>query len=454
MSKKEPDVIERKEKEQLLKNVFDYYPVRRLAKCAILNSSTSVQRFVSDSEVVLYNTKRTLEGDGFIHYRSPRKCPAFERAGPREYILFDPARTTAGIVTCGGVCPGLNNVIRELTNTLYYRYGVREILGLRFGFEGLTGNVPPVRLTPNKVKDIHKIGGTQLGTSRGHQDVGKMVDFLEENRIDLLFCIGGDGTLRGTTEISREVEKRKLKISVIAIPKTIDNDIVYTDTSFGFQTAVDISQTVIEAVHNEARSAKNGIGIVKLMGRDSGAIALHAALASGEVNLLLIPEVPFTIERVMDYLIPRLKVSRHAVIVVAEGAGQDILRKGDIKKDKSGNTILKDIGLYLRDELGRRFKQMKIPVNIKYIDPSYTIRAAAAGGQDAVLCLGLAQAAAHAALSGRTGCLISQINGQFVHVPCELVFGKRKSIDPSSSLYQSILDATGMPKNLHIRASL
>ncbi|KAI9183529.1 hypothetical protein H9P43_004447 [Blastocladiella emersonii ATCC 22665] len=378
----------------------------------------------------------------------------FERAGPRKELFYNPRKVTAGIVTCGGLCPGLNNVIRALVQCLYYRYRVQRVVGFRYGYEGLNPAVgmKPVDLTPAEVKDVHRFGGCMLGSSRGPQDPKVMVDYLEDLGVDMLFTIGGDGTQKGAHAIAKEIAARGLQISVIGIGKTIDNDIAY-QKAFGFETAVAMSLDPIQAAHEEARSARGGIGIVKLMGRDSGFIALHAALASGDVNLLLLPEVPFTLDVVYRLVEDRLRTRDHIVIVVAEGAGQDLVAaelaaQAPAGKDASGNTKLLDIGVFLKDKLGAHLKQHKIEHTIKYIDPSYTIRSAPACATDAVFTVSLAQQAVHAAMAGKTDSIIGLVQDEFVLIPIAKAVERRKKVDPDSPLYQTLLDHTGMPRDL------
>lgn len=391
-------------------------------------------RFVDDCEVVVQDPTQ------------PHTSPLLELAGPRAKIFFDPPNTKVGIVTCGGVSPGLNDVLRGVVHCLWYGYGVRDIVGYKYGFSGLNKEESQqVKLDPSAVKVIHRFGGTILGTSRGPQEVPKMVDFLVEQKVNVLIAIGGDGTLTGAAEIVAEVGRRGLSIGVVGIPKTIDNDIVLTDKTFGFDTAVHQAQDAIAAAHYEAKSALGGIGIVKLMGRESGFIAVEASLASGDVNLLFIPEIPFTMEKVMELVLDRIKgPSGHAVIVVAEGAGQDLLACTG-QRDKSGNIKLADIGVFLTREIGSRLKELKVEHTIKYIDPSYVVRSAATTTSDSIYCNLLAHAATHAAMAGKTGVMVSRLNAQFVHVPLTSIIGKRKKVEVSSYLYQSLLHSTGMP---------
>jgi 6-phosphofructokinase 1 len=406
-----------------------------------------VYKFVDDSERILYDV--TL--DNFKKCRETGELPvSFEKAGPRENIYFEPAKTKVGIVTCGGLCPGLNNVIRSLVNELYYRYGINRVLGIQYGYEGLipTYNHPVIELTAPMVNYIHLTGGTFLGSSRGNQDVERMVDTLEIMNINILFCIGGDGTLRGAHEIYKEIVKRKLKISVAGIPKTIDNDIDLIQKSFGFETAFSIANDIIRNAHNEASGAFNGIALVKLMGRDSGFIAASAALSIQEVNFVLIPEITFDLygqSGFLRILKKRLEERHHAVIVVAEGAGQHFFESADVIKDASGNIKHKDIGAYLKEKISKEFKNKGFPHSIKYIDPSYIIRSAPANPNDSKFCNLLAQNAVHAALSGKTDFAVGFWNNQFTLMPIQMVIAKRKKIDIEGELWWNVLEATGQP---------
>jgi 6-phosphofructokinase 1 len=406
-----------------------------------------IYKFVNDTERILYDV--SLEN--FNNCRETGETPiSFEKAGPRESIYFEPAKTKVGIITCGGLCPGLNNVIRSIVNELHYRYGINRVLGFRYGYEGLISkyNHPVVDLTPEMVNNIHLTGGTFLGSSRGDQDVEKMVDTLEIMNINVLFCIGGDGTLRGAHAIHEEIEKRNLKIGIAGIPKTIDNDIDLIQKSFGFETAFSIANDIIRNAHNEASGAYNGIALVKLMGRDSGFIAANAALSIQEVNFVLIPEITFDLygpRGFLKVLRKRLEERHHSVIVVAEGAGQEFFEKAENLKDASGNIMHKDIGIYLKEKISEEFKTKKFSHSIKYIDPSYIIRSAPANANDSKFCNLLAQNAVHGALSGKTDFVIGFWNNQFTLMPIPLVVAKRKKIDVQSELWWNVLESTGQP---------
>ncbi|MDD5351217.1 MAG: ATP-dependent 6-phosphofructokinase [Chthoniobacteraceae bacterium] len=418
--------------------------ITSLGPCSIPSPLTRcAQNFRRDNERVLCDD--TLSSVQKTQEKK-EELASFEVAGARSKIFFDPRTTKAGIVTCGGLCPGLNDVIRGLVMVLCYNYGIKNVYGFRYGYEGLVpsfGRVPEI-LTPEKVASIHKLGGTMLGSSRGPQDVGVMVDTLVEMGIDILFVIGGDGSLRGAGEISDEILKRGLKKAVVCIPKTIDNDIMYVDKCFGFETAVAEAGKVILCAHAEAQGALNGIGLVKLMGRDSGFIACLATLACAEVNYVLIPEVPFKLEGpggLFEHLHARLNQRKHAVIVVAEGAGKNLV--GEAGMDASGNKKLEDIGTYLRDRINGYFKKINVETTLKYIDPSYTIRSVPASTQDNVYCSLLAQHAVHAAMAGKTAMLIGRWHGRYVHMPIDLVTHGRRKVDPQGELWQSVVEITG-----------
>jgi len=382
---------------------------------------------------------------------SDLEIPSFEPAGPRRELFFDPTRLACGIVTCGGLCPGLNDVIRSIVRSLHYSYGVSRVLGFRYGYAGLSASPPAdhVELTPKLVNHIHERGGTFLGSSRGPQDVGEIVDTLVRHGVGILFAIGGDGTLRGAASLSEEIERRGLEISVVGIPKTIDNDLEWTARTFGFATAVEAARVAIEAGHNEAIGAWNGIGLIKLMGRHSGFIAANACLASADSNYCLIPEVPFVLEGdggFLEVLGDRMDSMGHAVIVVAEGAGQEFLEAdGPAGTDASGNVRLKDIGVHLRDRIATHFDGKGRKVSIKYIDPSYTIRSLSANAFDSEFCLVLGQHAVHAGMAGRTNLLIGFLNQRFTHIPIPIAVGRRKQVQPDGEIWQRVLDATGQP---------
>jgi 6-phosphofructokinase 1 len=411
--------------------------------------SQDVIHYVGQADRVLLDDRLS---EAVQHPAQAGTTPAFELAGPRDRVFFDPARLRCGIVTCGGLCPGLNNVVRGLVLELMQGYGVSQVLGFRYGYAGLVrkSGHGPVRLTPTVVSDIHQQGGTALGTSRGAHDPKDIVDRLEELEIGVLFVIGGDGTFRGASALVAEIARRRLAIGVIGIPKTIDNDIHFIDRSFGFETAFSAAVDVIQSAHVEATGAHNGIGVVKVMGRHSGFIACHAALASTDVDLVLIPEVPIRLEGpggLYESLMAKLDAHAHALVVVAEGAGQDLFEEsaGPQSTDASGNARLSDVGVLLRDAINAHFKKKRVDVTLKYIDPSYHIRSVPASPADSVYCWNMARHAAHAALAGNTNMLIGRWHGRFVHVPIPLATRFRKHVDLTGDLWASVVESTGQP---------
>jgi 6-phosphofructokinase 1 len=366
-------------------------------------------------------------------------------------LFFDPTQVRAGIVTCGGLCPGLNNVIRSLVLELHYGYGVREILGFRGGYGGLdpaTG-AEPIPLTPQLVDGIHRQGGTILGTSRGPVDVVKAVDHLIARGVNMLFTLGGDGTQRGANALYQEASRRGHPLAVVGVPKTIDNDVGFVSRTFGFASAVEEAARVLDCAHTEARSVAGGIGLVKLMGRHAGFITAAATVASQDVNFALIPEVPVGLDAFLAALKQRMMVKSHAVIAVAEGAGQELLAAGGGERDASGNLKLKDIGPFLREQIEGYFKAEGIPVMLRYFDPSYQIRSCAANSQDALLCDLYARNAVHAAMAGKTGVVIGFLHERFIHVPIELLASQTKRLDPASGWWRCVIAATGQPEQFH-----
>lgn len=379
------------------------------------------------------------------HQDTNEPIPSFDVAGAHQQIYFDPAKTRAGIVTCGGLCPGLNDVIRALVMVLWHRYGVREIEGYRYGYEGLNPDFghEPIALTPDVVEGIHKDGGTMLGSSRGPQPPEIMVDYLLKRGVNILFTIGGDGTQRGALALSEEARKRGVDLAVVGLPKTIDNDIRFVEQSFGFQTAFTHAYDAVETAHNEARAARHGVGLVKLMGRHSGFIAAYASLASADVNYCLIPEIDAPMEGpdgFIEHLRQRLDRRGHAVVVLAEGFGQAHVECSGT--DKSGNTKLGDIGPWMKDLIKQHIPQS----SIKYVDPSYLIRGLPATPHDSVLCFRLAAYAVHAAMAGQTEMIVGKWHGRYLNVPIALAIQERQCVNPFGELWFSVLEATGQPR--------
>ncbi|MEO8592641.1 MAG: ATP-dependent 6-phosphofructokinase [Candidatus Solibacter sp.] len=406
------------------------------------------QRFPSPMARTVSDTLRVAE----TIVRDPAAPPEaellFEVAGPRAKLFFDPKQTRAGIVTCGGLCPGLNDVIRSLFLELHHAYGVKEVLGFRGGYGGLHPECgkEPIVLTTEFVHNIHKEGGTVLGTSRGPVDMALAADNLVRRNVNILFTIGGDGTQRGGNELLREAKKRGHTLSVVGIPKTVDNDVAFVSRTFGYFTAVQEAAKVLERAHTEARSVQNGISLVKLMGRHAGFIAAGATVASQDVNFTLVPEVPFQLEGeggLLNALKQRLHERSHAVVVVAEGAGQDLLAASDGARDASGNAKLRDIGAFLRERIEAYCIAENIPAVMRYFDPNYIIRSCRASAEDSILCDLFARNAAHAAMAGKTGLVIGFLHEKFIHVPIELLTSRKKSLDTQGVGWRAVMATTG-----------
>ncbi len=421
------------------------FTLDRLGPCTHPSPMQGIQ-FVAPGDSVLYASQQaTLQA--YLDQGLPP--PTMEMAGPRARLHFEPGEVKAGIVTCGGLCPGLNDVIRALTLSLHFHYGVETVYGFRYGYQGLNpvcGHAP-LLLTPTLVDTIGELGGTILGSSRGPQDVGVMVDTLESLGIKILFTIGGDGTLRGAMAIADEIERRASNISVIGVPKTIDNDISFIRQSFGFQTAASKAHEAVAAANVEATGALNGIGLVKLMGRESGFIAAYTSLVDSMVNFCLIPEVPFSLDHFLAALDGRIAQRGHAVIAVAEGAGQNLV-VDSLGTDASGNQELGDIGLFLRDAIKTYFASTNTAVNVKYIDPSYMIRSVPANAFDSAYCLLLGHNAVHAGMAGFTNTVVGNWNDEFTLVPIRMAVSARKKVDPAGRLWNSVLASTGQPADL------
>jgi len=403
------------------------------------------QNFISNDERILINIGANTLAEMLA---SGQTLPSLELAGPREKIYFDPSKLRCALVTCGGLCPGLNDIIRAVVLELHHHYGVLNIYGIRYGLEGFISEHghDVIDLTPKSVAQILNMGGSILGSSRGPQDIEAIVDSLERMNIGILFMIGGDGTLMAASRIVDGISDRGLKISVIGIPKTIDNDIHMVSRSFGFDTAVEVATAAIRGAHNEALAYPNGIGLLKLMGRHSGFIASTAALAQQDVNFVLIPEIDFDLEGpngILTKLEKRLALRKHAVIVVAEGAGQKFFDDFGDEQDASGNLKLKDIGMFLKNSIASYFKKKRIAISLKYIDPSYLIRSLPANANDSVFCGFLGRDAVHAGMAGKTRLILAHWNNHYVHVPMELSGGKRKQVSPGGKHWRTVLEATG-----------
>jgi len=426
------------------------FTIQTLGEC-LTPSPLNVSYFTSDEKRVLFCHFL----NNYDNYKGNDGLPlSVELAGPREKIFFEPVQTKAAVVTCGGLCPGINDVIRAIVMELYHRYEVRNIVGIQYGFRGLIPRFGHeiIELTPSMVENIHGIGGSILSSSRGRQDIGEMVNSLKRMNIDILFCVGGDGTMRATEALTEEITRRGLNISVIGIPKTIDNDLTLIQKTFGYDTAISEAVNAIRCAHVEAKGAPMGIGLVKIMGRQSGQIAAGAALAQNDVNFVLIPEVPFDLDGEKGFLAAlerRLRQRRHAVILVAEGAGQEHIDPGHdkVEADASGNPRLKDIGYFLKTRIEEHFRKLNFEVNLKYIDPSYMIRSVIANASDSIYCGALGQYAVHAGMAGKTGMLVGLMQDEYVHLPLKMVSSHAK-LHPDGNIWMRVLESTGQPPSM------
>ena len=393
-------------------------------------------------------------GDAVVADLCPRTLPipAFERAGPRERIAFRPDEVTAAILTAGGLCPGLNDVVRAIVHGLHFHYGVpaNRILGVRHGFAGfalpLCREIAPIPLAD--IRHIQGTGGSVLGVGRNHFDIAPAMEWLRALGVNLLFAIGGDGTLRGAAAIDAAARAAGMPLAVVGLPKTIDNDIPLIDRSFGFETAVGIARDTVVCAHTEAEAAFAGVGVVRVMGRDAGFVAAAAALAAGHVHAVLIPEIPFALDGengLLAFLHRRLQERRHALVVVAEGAGEHLFAPAPVRTDATGNRLHQDIGRLLCDAIRADRERRGWPVNVRYIDPGYLIRGSGANAADQSLCVNLGHHAVHAAMSGRTGMAVGLVHGTLAHLPLDLINAEPKRVDPAGALWRSVLEATGQP---------
>ena len=417
----------------------------------LIKSPLNIGNFTQDEKRLLFNSY----SDDFLSFTDKKGKPlSLELAGPRDKIFFDPQQTKAAIVTCGGLCPGINDVIRSITMTLFYRYGVKDIFGVKYGLRGLNAiyGHELIKLTPEIVKDITSIGGSILSTSRGPQDPVQITNSLSRSKICILFCVGGNGSMRAAAQLTDEISKSNLKISVVCIPKTIDNDLDLIEKSFGFDTAIEKTVEAIRGAHVEAKGAFNGIGLIKIMGRLSGHIAAHSALAQNDVNFVLIPEVPFDLEGKNGFLKAlekRIKSSGHAVVLVAEGAGQNLFQKNVTtpETDPSGNIRLFDIGHFLKSSIEDYFNKIDLEINLKYIEPSYLIRSVPANAADSIYCSSLGQYAVHAGMAGKTGLLVALRKDEYIHLPLSAAISGRR-IDPRGNVWLRVLETTGQPSSM------
>ena len=375
---------------------------------------------------------------------------SLELAGARKKIYFDPQKMRVAIVSCGGICPGINSVIKSIVNTAHRVYGIPSIYGFRFGLNGLNPkyHLEYLTLTPERVNTIDLAGGSFLGTSRGPQPSDVIVDTLIRMNISCLFVIGGDGTMRAAHAIHKQIAAQGMNISVIGVPKTIDNDINFVQESFGFNTAVEKAADVIDNAFIEASSVYNGLAFVNLMGRESGFIAASASLSALETDLVLIPEVRLDdelLEGMFTHLEACVRRKNYAIAVVAEGAGQELFPEETLEVDASGNVKFKDSTKFIMEKSLQFLREKGLDCYPKYFAPGYLIRSVPANAYDKAYSSQLGALAVHACMSGHTDLVVTKLNGNYVYIPLELVTREKKRINIHSLYWRSVLEKTGQP---------
>jgi len=369
------------------------------------------------------------------------------RSGPRKVLHFDPKEPGSGaaIVTCGGLCPGLNSVIRELANMLHM-YGVEKVYGIIGGYKGCVKDDEWIELTDSVIQDIHLQGGTILVADRGNPPNSEIAKVLQRRNIRQLFVLGGDGTHAGAQATFVEMTKLGHECAVVGVPKTIDNDIQIIDRSFGFDTACTEAKRAIDSAYVEATTNANCVGLVKLMGRHCGWIALRATLAARYVDVCCIPEMDISLDKLLEYIASVMRRKKWAVIVVAEGCGDTII-KSDGGADAGGNKKLADVGIFMKDQITSHCKKNAIPITVKYIDPTYMIRSVPPNAQDSELCSLLAQQAVHVAMAGYTGITVGKVDERFVTLPIHSITnqGQRK-VSLNSPDFERLMGTTLQPR--------
>lgn len=367
------------------------------------------------------------------------------RAGPREKLYFDPATVVPAVVTCGGLCPGLNNVIRAITLMLL-EYGVPSVWGIRNGYLGICDKSAWTELTRENVHTIHQSGGSFLVSNRGNDPVDKMVDSLIKRGVNMLYIVGGDGTHRGAAAMEEEFIKRRYECAIVGIPKTIDNDIPMIDNSFGFGTAVSEAVRAIQAAFVESTGAPRCIGLVKLMGRRSGFVTLYAVCSSALVDVALLPEMDISLPKLVRHIKHLIDTKGHCVVVVAEGCGGTLMQADPTKKDAGGNIKLPDVGVFLKDQIMDFAKKNACDWTVKYIDPTYMIRAVPANAYDSVYCHVLAQNAVHGAMAGYTGFSCCKCDQRYVMLPFQhLTSRPPRQVNTGGRWYARMIMATEQP---------
>ena len=377
---------------------------------------------------------------------TPAELPAFNPGGPREKLYFEPSTVTAAIVTCGGLCPGLNNVVRALVLQLANAYGVKSILGFRNGYSGLTDTSAPLALTPELVRDIHNRGGTILGTSRGGQEPAAMVDTLARHRVDMLFVIGGDGSLRGAQKIAAKpppatAARRGGHPEDHRQRHSVDRPELRLPDRVRPRRRVDPRRAHRGRVHRRRRGTGQA---------DGPAQRLHRLLCDTRQPRSRLRPDPRSLLPARQ--LPALPAQARRSAGARSRGRRRGRRAGAVPRsaetDASGNARLGDIGALLRERVTAHFAQHGTPLSLRYVDPGYAIRSVPANAFDAVYCARLAQAAVHAGMAGFTSMVVARWHGRFIHLPIALATATRNQVDPHGDLWMSVLEATGQPKHL------
>lgn len=343
------------------------------------------------------------------------------------------------LLTGGGDCPGLNAVIRAVTRSAILNHGI-EVIGYKFGYRGLYNN-DFTPLTINSVSGILHRGGTILYSSNKDnlfdytvEENGKMVkkdvsdvavENLKKENVDVLVVIGGDGTLTSARDFARK------GVNVIGVPKTIDNDLAATDATFGFNTAIEIATEALDRLHTTAES-HHRVMLLEVMGRNAGWIALHSGIA-GSADVILIPEIPYDIDKVVEKIDERNRIGRQfSVIVVAEGAmpkgGGVVVSK--IVEDSPDPIRLGGIGNKLAFDLEKIIKDHEIRCTVL----GHLQRGGNTSTYDRILSTRYGVAAVELMTQGKFGRMVRLRGDEISDVSLEEVIGFNKNVGPESDL--------------------
>ena len=341
-----------------------------------------------------------------------------------------------GLLTSGGDCQALNATMRGIVKTVCNRAAEPvEIYGFQNGYRGLIHGDFHL-MTPADFSGILTRGGTILGTSRtpfklldvpgedGVEKVPAMVHTYHKLKLDCLFMLGGNGSTKTANRLREE------GLNVIALPKTIDNDTFGTDLTFGFTSAVEVATRCIDDIHTTA-SSHGRVFVIEIMGHKVGWIPLYAGVAGG-ADVILIPEIPYSIDTVKETIERRMETgSRFTIVVVAEGAiSQEdaALPKKEYKAKVAARTspsIAYDLAHEIEEATGR---ETRVAI------PGHTQRGGVPDAQDRIFATQCGVEAALGCLAGEYGYMIAQRDGRMCRTPLEDVAGKLKFVDPESDL--------------------